>query len=318
FAAALAALAPLALALPALAQRMPVEKTRQELQLFDLREIIGPARTGPDLRLQAEPPTFERAELERAAQMLRRFADPPLRPADDLRAIGDHWIAVLADAERIAGIERILTAAKKHREDLLTIEVQLLDVPAGDFRKFLQEHQTEVARADGPSSFQSVFGEEAAKVFLATCKKIGAPPLAAPRISVLPMQAADIAVVNQTAYVKDFTVTRTDDDEVIVDPIVDVVWSGHRAEVCATFLPGRHIGLACDVQFQDLQLPIPAVEVDLVPGAKPVTIQIPRTSGVRLSNVAEVAPGSVVALAARRLDGNFLVALIKANATGNR
>jgi len=307
------------------AQRMPIPDTEQLLRLFDLRDLIRDGSPGVDLMLKGDRAPFDATASERAARMLRNFVDPPLRPGDDLKAIGEHRIAVLADAERVASVERLLTAAKKHQKDLLTIEVQLLDVPAAKFRKFLQEHLTEVpgkgehGKAKGPSTFQTVFGKEAAKLFVATCRKIdGAEMLAAPLVSVLPLQKAEVSVMNQTAYVKDFTVQRTDDNEVLADPVVDVVWSGHRAEICATFLPGGRIGLSCDVRFQELQRPIPEVEVKLVPGTKGATIQIPRTSGVRLANVAEIASGSMVTLAAQRVDGNYILALIKANATGQR
>ncbi|MFN3244931.1 MAG: hypothetical protein ACE37K_25745 [Planctomycetota bacterium] len=302
------------------AQRVLVPDTDQQLQLFDLRDLIRDGSPGVELMLKGDRSPFDATASERAARMLRQFVDPPLRKGDDLTAIGEHRIAVFADAERIASVERILTAAKKHQKDLLTIEVQLLDVPAGKFRKYLREHLTKVeAKGDGASTFQSVFGKEAAKLFLATCDKIdGAGKLAAPLVSVLPLQQAEVSVVNQTSYVKDFTVQRSDANEVVADPVVDVVWSGHRAEVCATFLPHGRIGLSCDLRFQELQRPIPEVKVNVLEGALPVTIQIPRTSGVRLANVAEVTPGSVVALAAQRLDGNFLVALIQANAVGNR
>lgn len=303
-------------------QRMPIPDSEQLLQLFDLRDLIRDGSPGVDLMLKGDRSPFDATASEQAARMLRPFVEPPLRKGDDLKALGEHRLAMLADAERIASVERILTAAKKHQKDLLTIEVKLMDVPADKFRTFLEEHLTEVRadeKGDAASTFQSVFRKDAAKLFVATCRKLeGVNILAAPLVSVLPLQRAEVALVNQTSYVKDFTVQRTNADEVLADPVVDVVWSGHRAEICATFLPGGRIGLSCDMRFQELQQPIPKVEVQVIDGAPPVTIQIPRTSGVRLANVSEIEPGSVVTLAAQRLDGNYIVALIKANATGNR
>lgn len=289
------------------AQRMPMSDGRI-LQMFDLREtqLDGGSKMSP----------VKAGDSQRAASMLRNFIDPPLRAGDDITAVGLQWIAVLADEPRIASVERLFQAAKQHRNDLLTIEVKLLEVSSAKFRKLLLPQLLTVERKAG-TSYESVIDKPKAKQFLISCQAAATSVLAAPRLSVLPLQTANITLINETAYVKDFTVQRAG-NSVIADPVISKVWDGHKSEVCATFLPGGRIGLRCDVNVQELHRPIPEVKTVVVKGTKPVTIQLPRLSGVRLANVAEVAPGSLVVLAAKRSDGKFLVAVIKANATGDR
>lgn len=288
-------------------QRMPMPDGRI-LQMFDLREIqvesgnkLAPVPAGAGTH---------------AAAMLRHFVDPPLRDGDDITAVGRRWVAVLADEQRIASVDRLLQAAKKHRNDLLTIEVKLLDISAVKFKKQVLPKLVAV-ESDSGTSYQSVFDKAEAKKFVTTCAAAADTVLAAPRLSVLPLQQAHIQIVKETAYVKEFTVHR-DQSAVIADPVVATVWDGHKSEVCATFLPNGAIGLRCAVTVQEVEKPIREVETEVIKGGQPVTIQLPHVTGVKLANVAELATGSVVVLASKRTDGSYLLALIKASATGNR
>lgn len=292
------------------------------LQMFDLRTT------------QFDQQGFERFgkdAAKHAVKVLRQFVEPALRDGDDIQAMGEHWVAVLADAERIASVERLFQAAKAHRNDLLTIEVQILNFTAEKFRKHLRDDLVKVERGTTEigtghlndtstvtgNTFESVIPKDKAKAFLKKARGAASQSLAAPKISVKPLQRASVSVVNQTSYIRDFTVERNN-HQVVADPVVGVVWDGHKSEMCATFLPGGRIGLSCSVHFQELHRPIPEASITVVESTLPVTIQLPRTSGVRLANVAEVVADSLVVLASQRSDGEYLVAIVKANATGHR
>ena len=289
------------------AQRVAMPDGRV-LQMFDLRQT----QHGGDTNLAPMP----RDANARAVSILRHFIEPSLRQGDDIQAIGPHWIAVIADAERIASVDRIFEAAKQHRDDLLTIEIRMLDVKPDTFRSKLQKSLAKVARQGG-DSWEAVIAKDKAEAFWKTSEAAADALLAAPKLCVQPLQLAQVSVVNQVSYVKDFTVQRSK-DAVIADPVIATTWDGHKSEVCATFLPDGRIGLSCSVHVQELHRPIDEIKTTVFPGTAPVTIQLPRTSGVRLANVAEFTPGSLVVLASQRTDGNYLVAIIKASATGNR
>lgn len=289
------------------AQRMPMPGDRI-LQMFDLRETRHEQMRGAGV--------MNGGKSDEVVAVLRHFIDPPLRPGDDIKAIGPHWVAVLADEQRIACVDRVLQAAKKHRNDLLTIEVRLLDFKADAFHKHLGKDLVKVARGE-TTTYESVIAKDNAKAFVRKCIDKAHTSLAAPTLSVMPLQPATTSVVTQVPYIRDFTVHRRN-NSVIADPIVDTTWEGHKSKLLATFLPDGRIGLSCEVQVQELHRPIPEAKITIVKGAQPVTVQLPRTSGVRLANVAELAPGALVVLAAKRLDGTYIVAIVKASATGNR
>lgn len=289
------------------AQRMPMPGDRI-LQMFDLRETRHEEMQSAVL--------MNGSTSDEVVAVLRQFIDPPLRPGDDIKAIGPDWVAVLADEERIASVERVFQTAKKHRNDLLTIEIRMLDFKTDAFHKHLGKELVKVERGE-TTTYESVVGEDKAKAFVKKCIDRAHASLAAPTLSVMPLQLATVSVVTQVPYIRDFTVQRSN-DAAIADPVVDKTWEGHKTKVIATFLPDGLIGMSCDVQVQELHRPIPEAKITVVKGAQPVTIQLPRTSGVRLANVAELTPGSLVVLAAERRDGTFMVAIVKASATGNR
>lgn len=289
------------------AQRMVMPGDRI-LQMFDLRLTRNEEMYG-------KQPMFGSTSDE-AVAMLRNFIEPALRKGDDIKAIGPHWIAVLADEQRIASVDRIFQAAKKHRNDLMTIEVRLLDFDKDVFLKVLADDLVKLERADA-NTYESVIEKDEAKAFAKRCMSAANKSLAAPKLSVMPLQEAHVSMVKTVPYIKDFTVQRSD-TAVIADPVVGTTWEGHKGKMLATFLPDGRIGLSCEVQIQELHRPIPQAEITVIKNSLPVTIQLPRTSGVKLANVAELSPGSLVVLATERRDGTFIVAIVRATATGNR
>ena len=118
-----------------------------------------------------------------------------------------------------------------------------------------------------------------------------------------------LSVINQTAYVQDFKIT-VKDGATIADPVVDVVWDGVMTRVLACFEPDQTIGVSCDAQWQELVRPIPTFTTSLGIGT-PISIQLPRTNGVRLRNVAHVRDGDLLVLAAQRVNGDYLVAAMQ-------
>ena len=295
---------------PAAAQRlmMPDEHGRM-LGLFDLRTV---AHDEPGRAAQPGADAGTAEQAQHTAELLRHFVEPALRPGDDLCAIGSHWIAVLADEERIASVERLMAAARRNRNDQLIIVIRLLDMSGPKFRAELADELVKVERGQH-TSYESVIEKADAAAFLKTAAAAAETQLSAPTVSVRPLQRAQVSLVKEVAYIRDFEVEVTA-AAAVANPVIDTVWEGNKSDVCATFLPGGMIGLRCDVQFQELHRPIPTFETQIGVGKPPVSIQLPRTSGVRLANVAEVAPGSLVVLAAQRSNGNFMVAIVQASA----
>lgn len=302
--AAMALLATASFCAPLAAQRMAIPTDPQrELRLFDLHRIYQ----GADGR----PSDMGEQTRARIAEFLRPFVQPALRDGDDLEVLGGRWLAVLADAERTASVDRILQAAQQHRDDLLQVEVRLFEVEPDAFDEGLRARLVAVGEA-AERSYEAVLPREDVAGFVETCEKIGGNQLQAPRIAVRPLMAADIRTETQISYISDFRLEKAG-DAMVANPIVETTWDGVRSTTMATILPDGLIGLSCSVHVREVQRPMPQAEVQLLPDVAPATVQLPRASGVRLQNTAQVHPGSLVVLAGLQSTGDYLVALVRAD-----
>jgi hypothetical protein len=65
---------------------------------------------------------------------------------------------------------------------------------------------------------------------------------------------------------------------------------------------------------QEVEKPIAEYKTTVAGTTLPVTIQLPRLTATRLTQAAVLAEGSLEVLAARKLDGSWLLALVSAQA----
>jgi hypothetical protein len=290
----------LLLATTLMAQKLPLpDGSGRVLQLFDVQTFLP------------KPGTAPATELQKIADVMARFLEPSLGPGDDFKALGDRWLALLGSPEQIAAAERLFRLAKERRERLIDLDVQLFGCDDKAFAK-LKARLVQVER-DQRVTYENVFGKQDAHDFADAVAKTAATQLVAQKLTVFPLQRANVAVKNQTSYVKDFTITKNDKDY-IADPVVDIVWDGNETEVLATFLPDGTLGIACDVVLQEVEKPIAEYKTTVAGSTLPVTIQLPRLTATRLTQAAVLAEGSLEVLAARKLDGSWLLALVSAQA----
>jgi len=301
------------------AQKLPLANHGdRQLQLFDVHELVGSiddpestavAPLGIGAPPVADSRTTQQERVQALSDFLRHFIDPPLGKGDDLQPLADRWLALVGSAPQIACVERLLATARARRTELLHVEVRFVRMTAKNFDGALKGKLVAVERGDS-TTYEMVFPAAGAMDLLTVVLAGGAQVISSPRLSVFPMQEATMSVVNQTAYVQDFTI-KVKDGAFLADPVVGVVWDGVKAGVVACFEPDGTIGVSCDVQWQELVRPIATFETTLAGSKLPVTIQLPRTHGVRLRQVAHVHDGDLLVLAAQRADGDYLVAVMQ-------
>lgn len=300
-----------------LAQKLLIpDGSGRSLQLFDLQPLLGEDKKGPKLKL---PPPAEVAApapvhpSQQVADMVRRFLEPALGPGDDCKVLGDRWLSVLGSPEQIAAVERMVALATRERERETTIEVQL-DLLDLDDKAFgaVKASLAEVVR-DSRVEYEAVLDAAAATELAATIQQLPCNRLEAPRLLLLPLQVASMAMQQHHSFVKDFVCSRVGDN-IVVEPIVDVVWDGNRTEVCATFLPDGMLGVWCDVTIQEVEQPIADFKTTIGPVKTPVTIQLPRVNGARFQQTAVLALDSMIVVATPKVDGKWLVATVRAKA----
>jgi hypothetical protein len=252
-------------------------------------------------------PTDDATALGR---QLAGLVEPPLGDGDDCQVFAGRWLAVLASAEQIASVDRLLRLAADQRGRTLDVEVRLLHVAHERFTNALQPQLASVKRGDR-ESFEAVLAANDAGAFAAAAKTAATGEIEVPKLSVGPLQRATGWRKEQTAYIRDFTVHAAD-GAMIADPVIDSAWDGVEAEVFTAPRADGTYTVAVSVAQQQLDKPIAQLETT-VPGTKlPLKVQLPRVRGVRLQQTAVLAPGALAVTAARRADGTWLVALVRA------
>jgi len=303
-----------------LAQSMPVpDGNGRILQLFDLHRCRAASLPDQDaataqfgLRRDAEavadqtPAAPAHQNEQYLADFLRPFVEPPLGSGDDLKVLGGRWLTMVGDVTQVANFERLMAGVVANRELLVTTSMRIVHMERQPFEQRLQPMLT--AKAGAHATFECVLPAAKAAELVAALE--GADVLEAPTLTVSPLQRASMSVRQDISYVQDFTLTRHA-DAVIADPVIGVVWDGIEIDLCAIVLADGLVALRCDLRSQQVQQPMPKFETDLGMGA-PVTIQLPRTTGVRFRQTARVAAGELVVLAAQKVDGDYLLALVEA------
>jgi hypothetical protein len=297
------------------AQAMPLpDGSGRVVQVFDVAKLLPTAKPGPDLALKiADEHAFPASDpLAAIAACLGRLLEPKLGPDDDLKTLGDRRLVLLGTAAQAKGIERLLQAATSQHDRLIDVHLQFFTVADKDFQEQLGKRLPAVQRG-ARTTREAVFDKNAADELLALLAKLPGDRLEAPPVTVRPLALATLFTKNQTAYVKDFTITRQGENW-IADPVVATVWDGNESEVIATLLPADSLGVSCSVTFQELEKPIARFETKIGPAKVPATLQLPSLTVLRMQLTATLQDGGAVALATQKTNGSWLVATASATA----
>ncbi len=119
-------------------------------------------------------------------------------------------------------------------------------------------------------------------------------------LSVVNKGRGHVAVINQTAYVRDFDV-EVAQAAFIADPKVDVIQDGIVLDVSPTILYDRkYIILNLNPTVAELQRPIPTFTTSLAGSTLPVTVQLPNLTVTNFSTTVKVPDGGTVLLGGLR------------------
>lgn len=119
-------------------------------------------------------------------------------------------------------------------------------------------------------------------------------------LSVQNRQRGHVAVINQTAYVRDFDV-EVAQAAFIADPKVDVIQDGIVLDVQPVIQNDRkYIILNLNPTVAELQRPIPTFTTSLAGSTLPVTLQLPNLTVTNFSTTAKVPDGGTVLLGGLR------------------
>lgn len=300
------------------AQDMPVPDGQGRLlRIFDLDKVRAPReeRQGPAIALQ--PPKGLKA-IDAAGQaphgsavvpsLLRLLIEPSLRPGDDLQVLGDRWLTLLGSPAQGASLEKVLAAAAAQRGNLVEVTIEVLRVPKAAFEGGLAKQLAGGRQGDAARWQLAMPAAEAAALVTAAGNE--AEILNAPRLSVFPLERAELRISKEIAYVKDFVLTRRGENE-IADPVVDSVVDGFVAEAFACPLDRDLLVVGCSLLIQEVEQPLAEFRTTI--GEKhAVTIQLPQVTGVRFDQVSRLRTEERMVFAAQKADGSYLVTMLGA------
>lgn len=322
-------LAGLLLLSPLVAQKMAVAGGDRVVVVLDVADLLPERRDNPVAESVPDRAAGTHSNLQRLADFVRVFADPPLVAGDDLQPLGDHHLVVLAGPERAAAVETLLAHARQTKAKQFLLDVRICTVPEALFVQHFEKvlpplaaTATELAgtsAADPKLPRVTVLSAEAFQPIFAALAKVvhgkgpGLDILQAPLVLVGTLQNATLAVGDEIAYVRDFDV-HVADGAAVTTPIVEKLWHGTRVEAVCSELRDGSVGVQMEVLEQAVEKPIRTIQAT-VPGSPLVCmVQVPRMTGCRGSQVAMLAQGATAVMAARKSDGNWLVTLMTANA----
>ncbi len=148
--------------------------------------------------------------------------------------------------------------------DAVEIETRFLDVPSD-----VAAHALGPVRAGGSAALAPL--DRATRALLLEAP--GARVLAAPRVTALAGRPAEVSVIAETAYVRDYEVHEGKDGVRVVSPVVATLQDGFRLVVSARPKAGGSVLVHAHATFAWLHRPIPEKEVEVA--GRAVRVQCP-------------------------------------------
>lgn len=312
------------------AQASPSTADERVAQLYDIGDIVVTETIGgPDLRLGGADIEWKSeagygASSHAVARLLRAFVKPALQGNEEINPVGERWVVVLARPAQHAWVARFLEAARQDKRPVITVNCRCLRVPELTFLRDIkpalakrkepaetENAEPEVPDADEVSYVTEVLapGDKTTKFIRELYRTEGAEDLTQQRLSVRPLEVAQMAVINQTAYVKDFDVEIAQ-GQFIADPIVDVVQDGIKTETAVSPLESGRLGVSLETVVSELARPIPTFTTQLGAGTAPVTIQLPSVSSTKIEAAVEIEGDQIVLMAPPPLNGKRFIFIV--------
>lgn len=276
--------------------------TAQDLELvvYDVSDLVDPMIRNSVLEVGGadEGRTPAQLEEERSAMRkylfedVRRWISPPLAEVETLTMTkGGALVANLRPAAH-TWLKSFLELQRRDLFVLYQVDTTIYSAEPASFDPLGIVRQTRFFGA-----------EEAVELEL-----LNAEILTAPRLSVFAGARANISVLNQTAYVKEYRhVVIAPGNQEILDPIVDVVQDGISIDTRIVSLPGGAAGLVMTAEFARLKRPIATKMVVVAEGYEPMEVGVPEVRRIELQTRARLAAGQTLLVTGRskRADGTI-------------
>lgn len=278
--------------------RVSAEQPERSQRVLDVRDILAEGAAARDF---TSPLTVDRAdgrvvrsELEEEAaglqELVERFIEPTLeRDRDRVEVTSGGSLVATLTADRHAWLDRFLDEQRR-TPGMADIQFQFVAGPRGAFDELVVS-----ANARGEISKQQAD-------LLTTRGRAGGmfEIVHSPRMVVLPRQKASMSVLDEVAYVKDWTIEVVEPGhQTIAAPQVDVAQDGIAVDLRAVALADGRVGAYLEIAQAELERPIATTKVRLpMDPPREVEIARPAVTTMRLRVPLALPRGSTAILRA--------------------
>lgn len=274
----------------ALAQGEAQAAGLRTLVVYNIGDVIALSPAEP---LDAKDVGFDQSVARRGgiiADLARAFLEPAFDgERDRVEATPNGTLTAQLTPEGHAWLAKFLEV-QRTSEALIDSQFQLLTGPNGAFDALVPK---DVA-------FAIVDAAAAADLVAKATAGDGYDVVLAPRLVTFNRQKGNISALDQTSYVKDWTIELVEPGHrAVAEPNVDIVQSGLVLDLRGVVIDATHVGAQLELTQASVERPIPTRKIRLpVAGSTEVEIGLPQVQRVNLRANVALEPGSVAVLRA--------------------
>lgn len=264
---------------------------RLEVMRRDIRSATEPTEL-VDAHRTLESLEQERDQVDATSASLVETIKERIEPSLDgdtqaVRHIGGGDLALIGTAAQHAWLEGFLATSAQF-DGLIDVDAKILELEPGSLATLTNSRSGQI------------LSDVETSALLRQLESTSANTLSAPRVVVRPFQEAQLSVVEQVAYIRDYAVTILPDNEAeIADPVIDVAQPGIQMKLRGVPLAGRRFGLSADFVHATLERPIRSIETSIGAVDEKVTIQLPEITKVHLEGEFDIKDGETLLMAAK-------------------
>lgn len=268
-------------------------KAQRTLAIYDVADLADPFRGGElDDDDTYEPDSFRGKLAADRLKLLARGVREYIRPKfvqgmDELHVHGSTTWVVSGTAEQHAWIRQFLSLQRDDDAPYLQFVTQQVRGTSEQFER-LGFH--------GPTELLSDAASAQVATSALTSGGESLEILSSPKLSITQGTPAELAVMEQVAYVKSYEVVYVHPGPVaIADPVIDVIHEGLRNKFAGLQIEPGLYALDIEVERTEIERPIPTKQVQVaIDATTPMTISQPTVLSAKLSSTVLLRDGAGV------------------------
>jgi hypothetical protein len=222
-----------------------------------------------------------------------RFVQPPLRAGEEIKSLGEKIVVMLARPAQHAWLRRFVDLNKNLDSQLMDVNCRFVRMNKRSFQKIAEP----LLSRSGKRLQHAILAKgRKTTTFLATLqKRRGVDIVQAPRLCVYPAQRANMSILSQMTFVKDFHAEFDEKGKpTSIDPVVGVVQDGMLLDCTCGVIEEGMAGLSVHALWSDLKQPIKEVELKIKDCDSTLKIGVPEVDVAEIKADVRLPLGGTV------------------------